>query len=304
VIGVRRILIYIFLAVFCAVARVEGAEDGSRCGGAGVAALFDTSTLRTGLTEDEKRKISRLKKDLRKDGIKRRTVDSIFNDAEFGLYDVGVALFGGNPEKEADSGKKTYEWYRECLGVEEKVRGAEEFIRNHMDALVNAEKKYGVDRRYIVSILGVESDFSRDPGRFKAINSLVTQYLLIEEREGYAYRELKEIIRYSKRTGIPLFDFGSSYAGAIGCAQFIPSSLNHYFVGEDGEIEKADPFDVIDCIYSVAYYLKASGWDRRQNGKTAVEGSRNWKAIRAYNHSDAYTRFVIDVASRLSPRSP
>jgi membrane-bound lytic murein transglycosylase B len=176
-------------------------------------------------------------------------------------------------------------------------------MKDHTDALAGAEKKYGVDRRFIVSILGVESDFSRDPGRFKAVNSLLTQYLLIEKRKAYAYRELKEIIRYSKRTGLHFFDFTSSYAGAIGCAQFIPSSLNSYFVGKGGKIEKADPFDINDCIYSVAYYLKKSGWDRRRNNKTPAKGSRNWKAIRAYNHSDAYTRFVIEVAGRLGSRS-
>jgi membrane-bound lytic murein transglycosylase B len=87
--------------------------------------------------------------------------------------------------------------------------------------------------------------------------------------------------------------------GAIGCGQFIPSSLNHYFVGRSGKIEEADPFDVTDCIYSIAYYLKRSRWDKSENGKTPQEGSKNWKAIRAYNHSDAYTRFVIETADRL-----
>jgi membrane-bound lytic murein transglycosylase B len=79
-----------------------------------------------------------------------------------------------------------------------------------------------------------------------------------------------------------LFDFTSSYAGAIGCAQFIPASLNSYFVGRDGKIEKADPLDIVDCIYSVAYYLKVSGWDRTRNGKTPLKGSRNWKAIQPF----------------------
>jgi membrane-bound lytic murein transglycosylase B len=305
---VRRILLYLFVVFFFATFRVQGAEagtdrkDGARCTDAEVAAFLDGITLRTALTEDEKRKLSGLKKDLEKDGVERKTIGLIFKNNEFGLYDVSVALFGENPEKKADSGEKTYEWYSRCLGVEDRITRAGEFMETHKASLAGAEKRYGVERSYIVSILSVESDFSRDPGRFKAVNSLVTQYLLVEGRRGYAYRQLKEIIRYSKRTGIPFFDFISSYAGAIGCAQFIPGSLNSYFVGRDGRIEKADPFDIIDCIYSVAYYLKVAGWDRTRNGKTPLKGSRNWKAIHAYNHSDVYTRLVIEMARRLKSR--
>jgi membrane-bound lytic murein transglycosylase B len=151
-----------------------------------VAAFLDGITLRTALTEEEKRKVSGLKKDLEKDKFERKTIDSIFNNNEFGLYDVSVTLFAKNPEKKADSGKKTYEWYSECLGVEERITRAGEFMETHMASLAGAEQRYGVERSYIVSILGVESDFSRDPGRFKAVNALVTQYLLVEGRRGYA----------------------------------------------------------------------------------------------------------------------
>jgi membrane-bound lytic murein transglycosylase B len=172
-------------------------------------------------------------------------------------------------------------------------------MEKQKDELSGAEEKYGVDARYIVSILGVESNLSNDNGRFKAINALTTQYILVKKRRKYAYRQLKELIEYSERTKKPIYDYTSSYMGAIGCGQFIPSSLNGYFVGQSGNVDEADPYDLTDCIYSIAYYLKRSRWDKKQNGKTPEEGSKNWKAIRAYNHSDAYTRFVIETADRL-----
>jgi membrane-bound lytic murein transglycosylase B len=262
-----------------------------------------TIGLRNSFSEDEKKSISKLIEKLKADGIERKTINSIFNNEEFGFYYIVPKLFNRNPEKEADAGEKTYEWYRNHHGVEGKIREAKYFMERYMDMLVDAEKRYSVDKRYVVSILGVESDFCKNPGSYKAINSLVTQYVLIDRRRGFAYTQIKEIIEYSNKTGISLFEFSSSYAGAIGCAQFIPSSLNSLFVGKDEKIEKTNPFDIVDSIYSISYYLKKSGWDKSQTGKTPAKDSRNWKAIFAYNHSDNYTKLVIEVAESLSQSS-
>jgi membrane-bound lytic murein transglycosylase B len=255
--------------------------------------------LRTNFSKDEKRGIKKLIKRLETDGIDKRSINTIFKNKEFGFYDIVPERFKKNPEKEADSGKKTYEWYRKHHGIEWKKRDAKDFIERYREELNKAEKKYGVDKRYVVSILGIESDFCKYRGKYKAVNALVTLYVLVDTRQSFAYTQLKEIIAYSSKTGISLYDLSSSYAGAIGCAQFIPSSLNNLFVGKDGIIENTDPFDIIDSIYSISHYLKEFGWDKNQNHKTPVKDTRNWKAIRAYNHSDNYTKLVIEVAESL-----
>lgn len=283
--------------------RAQSEAEPVSCFGRELSARLENITLRKELSEQEKNKLAVLKKNLRADGFEAGVIESIFDHPEFGLYDISEALFRWSPERVTGLGRETYEWYRTCLGVDEKIKRAKEFMDGHKDMLADVEEKYGVSPRYIVSILGLESDFSKTTGKFKAVNSLVSQYLLIDERKKFAYRELGEIIRYSQKSGKPLFDFNSSYAGAVGCAQFIPSSLNSYFVGKRGRIEKADPYDVDDCVYSIAYYLKKSGWDKRRNEEPLVEGSRNWRAIRAYNPSDAYTRLIIEIAQSLKSES-
>ena len=271
----------------------------ARCSGAATVSSMKKVETRCELTEKEEATLEELKKALRRDGISKKKIEAIFTDPEFGLNDSGVKLEKKNPEKKVASGDADYEWYKKCFGLEKRLPSYMKFIKEHKIELGAAEKKYGVDARYIVSILGVESDFSRDVGKFKAINALTTQYILNEKRRKFAYRQLKELIKYSRKTEKPIYDYTSSYMGAIGCGQFIPSSLNDYFVGKSGKVSKADPYDLTDCIYSIAYYLKRSRWDKKQNGKTPEKGSKNWKAIRAYNHSDAYTRFVIETADRL-----
>jgi membrane-bound lytic murein transglycosylase B len=270
-----------------------------RCAGSAIVSAVKSVKTRCELTRKEKAMLKKLKRALRSDGISKETVEEVFSSPEFGINDSGVKLSKSNPEKKVASGEETYQWYKKCFGLEKRIHSYKKFIKDRKVDLAGAEKKYGVDARYIVSILGVESDFSRDKGRFKAINALATQYILVEKRRKFAYRQLKELIEYSEKTNKPVFSYTSSYMGAIGCGQFIPSSLNNYFVGKSGKVGKADPYDLTDCIYSIAYYLKRSRWDKKANGTTPVKGSKNWKAIRAYNHSDAYTRFVIETADRL-----
>jgi membrane-bound lytic murein transglycosylase B len=254
---------------------------------------------RSDFSEVEKKNISQLQQTLKADGISAEHINLIFGNKEFGLYDSVSKFFNKNPEKEADSARKTYKWYRQKHGIEKKIRDGKIFLNRHMNVLVGAEERYGVDKRYIVSILGVESDFSRYVGRYRAVNSFVTQYVHIRKRRNFALKQLKEIIRYAEKTNIPLFELRSSYAGAIGCGQFIPSSLNRLFIGQREQIEHADPFNTADCIYSISNYLKKSGWDKRQNNTLPARGSKNWKAIRAYNHSDNYTKLIIEVAESL-----
>jgi len=47
-------------------------------------------------------------------------------------------------------------------------------------------------------------------------------------------------------TGHPPQYFTSSYAGAIGWGQFIPSSLLTYFIDANGANRDIDPFDLED----------------------------------------------------------
>ncbi|MEE9542913.1 MAG: lytic murein transglycosylase [Thermodesulfobacteriota bacterium] len=273
--------------------------EKARCAGTVIASSIKEVKTRCKLTSEEQAMLDQLKSALRWDGISKQTIEAIFSSPEFGINESGVKLSKNNPEKKVATGEETYQWYKKCFGLDKRIHSYKKFIKTHKEDLGGAEKKYGVDARYIVSILGVESDFSKDKGRYKAINALATQYILVKKRRKFAYRQLKELIEYSERTKKPVYSYTSSYMGAIGCGQFIPSSLNNYFVGESGNIDKADPYDLTDCIYSIAYYLKRSRWDKKQNGTTPVKGSKNWKAIRAYNHSDAYTRFVIETADRL-----
>jgi len=85
-------------------------------------------------------------------------------------------------------------------------------------------------------------------------------------------------------------DFGrlnnvTSYAGAIGWMQFMPSTWDMYATDGDGD-GKTDPYNPRDAIHAAARYLKAAG------------APEDWyDAIWAYNHADWYVQDVLEKAA-------
>lgn len=85
-------------------------------------------------------------------------------------------------------------------------------------------------------------------------------------------------------------DFGrlnnvTSYAGAVGWMQFMPSTWDMYATDGDGD-GKTDPYNPHDAIHAAARYLQAAG------------APQNWyDAIYAYNHADWYVQDVLDKAA-------
>src|SRR5690625_8044129 len=67
-------------------------------------------------------------------------------------------------------------------------------------------------------------------------------------RSKFARAQLEELLIFIRDRNIDVFELKSSYAGAMSYAQFIPYSLNRWFVGDD-------IFDMHNNIQSVANYL-------------------------------------------------
>src|SRR5215217_8224544 len=70
---------------------------------------------------------------------------------------------------------KTPIWdYIAALVDEERVADGRTAMRQHGQALANAESRYGVDRHIIAGVWGVESNFGKDMGARPLVQSLAT----------------------------------------------------------------------------------------------------------------------------------
>ena len=77
----------------------------------------------------------------------------------------------------------------------------------------------------------------------------------------------------------------SSYAGATGPMQFLPSTFRAYAVDGDGD-GTASIYSVVDSVYSAANYISAN-----MRTKGSIEG-----ALWQYNHSWSYVNKVLAIA--------
>jgi peptidoglycan hydrolase CwlO-like protein len=87
----------------------------------------------------------------------------------------------------------------------------------------------------------------------------------------------------------------TSYAGAQGPMQFLPSTFAAYAVDGDQDGD-ADIMDPADAIFSAANYLCANG------GGHGAAGLHN--AIWHYNHAEWYVALVLKLATELAGREP
>jgi membrane-bound lytic murein transglycosylase B len=121
------------------------------------------------------------------------------------------------------------------------------------------EQKFGVDRFILVSIWGIESSFGGGEQRWDVFRSIATLAQLRFQNPLF-HDELLAALKILQDDRIPRREFVGSWAGAMGQAQFLPSSYLKYAVDFDGD-GKADIWrSVPDVLASIANYLQKMGW--------------------------------------------
>ncbi len=157
------------------------------------------------------------------------------------------------------------------------------FYKKYRRTLLNAQKKYGVPSYIITAILGIETSYGQITLRYRAFDALATLGFFYPRRAAYFQGELEALLLFSRKTKTDPFSYMSSYAGAVGIPQFMPSNISRYAV--DGS--KNGKIDIIrdraDAIYSVANYLKQFGWKKDQpvSVKVRLAGSGYRRMLQA-----------------------
>jgi len=154
-----------------------------------------------------------------------------------------------------------YPWYRyeaifmTPLRIEEGVK----FWQKNEALLNQAYQKFGVEPEYIVAILGVETLYGKGKGQYKVLDSLATLGFDYPPRSQFFLSELEQFLLLAREENWDPTQIKGSYAGAMGAAQFIPSSYRQYAIDFTGN-GKRDLFDDADAIGSIANYFKVHGW--------------------------------------------
>lgn len=160
--------------------------------------------------------------------------------------------------------KKPWDIYRSHFLTPTRIAGGAKYWKTHDTVLKAASKRYGIDPSVIVAIIGMETHYSSYKGTFSALNALSTLSFYYPPRETFFKRELAQLFLLAREQGIQADQIKSSYAGAIGIPQFMPSSYRHYAVS----YQQGRPINLStnndDAIMSVANYLSQNGWKKGQ----------------------------------------
>ena len=177
--------------------------------------------------------------------------------------------------------ERSRDWvsYRATFITERRIAEGVQFLKRHRRSFERAEKRYGVPAEYIAAIIGVETFYGRQTGRWRVVDALTTLAFDYPPRAPYFREELENYLLLARDGGVDVFSMRGSYAGAVGIPQFMPGSTRRFAVDFDGNGRidlRASP---ADAVGSVANYLRAHGW--QPGGEVArpaqVSGER-WRA--------------------------
>ena len=159
-----------------------------------------------------------------------------------------------------------FDWltYRARFVEKAHIRNGARFTAKHQNALQLAETRYGVPASIITAIIGIESNYGRLAGAYRALDALATLAFSDNRRAAFFRQELEELFLLADEQQQDLLSYRGSFAGAMGWGQFLPSSYRHYGVDfdQDGKINLLNDAD--DIIGSIANYLKQNGWRQAQ----------------------------------------
>jgi membrane-bound lytic murein transglycosylase B len=162
-------------------------------------------------------------------------------------------------ERPAEKALQWYE-YRARFITDERIEAGVAVWREHREALERAASREQVAPQYIVAILGVETFYGRNTGRYRVIDALATLAFDYPPRQAYFRAELAQFLKLCSEEGLDALGLQGSYAGAMGVAQFMPSSYRQYALNEDGSPARDLWRDWGDIFASVGHYLHAYGW--------------------------------------------
>ncbi|MEA1954058.1 MAG: lytic murein transglycosylase [Campylobacterota bacterium] len=143
------------------------------------------------------------------------------------------------------------------------------FIKKNQKIFDKVEKEFFVPKEYIAAIIGIETVYGRNVGKYPVFDTLTTLSFEKNRRNKFFKKQLKKFIYLSQKEKFNPKNVYGSYAGAIGLGQFMPSNYEAYGVdfNEDGRITLQHP---ADAIASIANYLRKNRWQKGEPVATRV----------------------------------
>ena len=133
----------------------------------------------------------------------------------------------------------------------------------HRAILAQAEQRFGVPAPVILAIWARETNYGAAKLPFNAIRALATQAYLGRRKEQFR-EEFLLALKMLQEGHVTLEAMRSSWAGAMGQPQLLPSGFYKYAVDFDRDGKRDVWTSVPDVLGTIANHLAELGWQRGQ----------------------------------------
>src|SRR6476469_4133094 len=201
-------------------------------------------------------------------GVARTTFDAATRGLEPDLSLPDLAI-RGKPEKQPQQPEFVQvpaQYLREAAFVRLAARG-KQLAAQYRDTLARIEREIGVPGNVVLAIWARETDYGGYKLPLDAIRTLATQ-AYTGKRKDFFRNEFLHALKMLQ-DGVPRADLRSSWGGAMGLTQFLPSEFYKYAVDFDGDGKIDIWHSVPDALASAAKQLKGKGW--REGEPWAIE---------------------------------
>ncbi len=201
----------------------------------------DFETFKTGLWPDAHAK-----------GIARATFD--------------LALRGVTPDprviaatkRQPEYGKPVGD-YINALASPSRIQRGRDKAREWAKTFDDVEKKFAVERWVLLALWGMETDYGAAKDRWDVFRSLST-LAYTKYRHPYFRNELLVAMKIMQEHRLPREQMVSSWAGAMGQTQFMPSNFVDYAIDFSGDGKPDIWNNVADVLGSTGNYLHKGHW--------------------------------------------
>jgi lytic murein transglycosylase len=143
-------------------------------------------------------------------------------------------------------------------------------LRQLAPTLAAIQKQYGVPASVVVAIWGRETGFGAAALPYDAVSAIATQAFMGRRPEDFR-KQLIAALKIIEEGHATRAEMKSSWAGAMGYTQFLPSDFENYAVDFDGDGRRDIWNSVVDALASAGNSLHSQGWDGNQTWAYEVE---------------------------------
>ncbi len=224
-------------------------------------------------------------------GVSRTVFDQAFAGVSINWKLPDLVIPGEKPstskeQKQAEFGAPGKYFNAKTMGAV--TSGGKARYGQYASLLKRIEQKYGVSAPILLAVWGRESGFGTVKIPYNAYEVLGTKAFMATRKDLFR-KELIAALEIASWGYIDKADMKSSWAGALGQPQFMPTSYLKHAVDFDGDGKRDIWNSVPDTLASIANYLNLHGWQKGrdwgfevnvpQNVSCSLEGPDQGKTI-------------------------